>query len=150
MCRISMPENTTNKLAVAYQIAQNSDVSSAPDSVVLYSVSYLPSKENKIQAQEYLRTHKNCLTIDNTECGKQLLALGLETDFKAPETELMKVWAIASERFIKAASGNVTAFVKNADKRSTFRRIELPNILKNSKILTINHQDKFSFAEQFS
>jgi len=139
-----------NKLEQAYEIAFNADVSSAPDSVVLYSVSYLPSKENKLNAQQYLLSHKNCLTLDDTECGKQLIALGLETNFKAPEKELMKIWAIASKRFIAAASGNVTAFVKNADPRSTFRRIELPNILQNERIKTINNEDKQHFAAQFN
>lgn len=138
-----------NKLQKAYKIACNADVSSLPNSVVLYSVSYLPSKENKIQAFEYLKNHKNCLMLDDTECGKKLLKLGLETNFKAPEEELMKIWAIASERFIAAASGNITAFVKDADARSTFRRVELPNILKNDKILTINGEDKYTFAAKF-
>ena len=154
MCKIAelknlMNKNLMNKLAEAYNIAENADVSSAPDCVVLYSVSYLTNKENKIQAQEYLKSHKNCLTLDDTDCGKKLIALGLETNFKAPEEELMKIWAIASKRFINEASGNVTAFVKNADPRSTFRRIELPNILKNNKITTINYEDKFLFVERY-
>lgn len=138
-----------NKIKTAYDIARNADVSSAPDSVVLYSVSYLPNKENKIKAFEYMKTHKNCLMLDDTECGKKLIALGLETDYKAPEDELMKIWAIASARFIAAASGNIVAFVKNADSRSTFRRIELPNILQNEKIKTVNGEDKVRFAAQF-
>ena len=145
MCKIAELKNLMNKLDEAYNIAENADVSSAPDCVVLYSVSYLTNKENKIQAQEYLKSHKNCLTLDDTDCGKKLIALGLETNFKAPEEELMKIWAIASERFIMSAS----AFVKNADPRSTFRRIELPNILKNNKITTINYEDKFLFVERY-
>ena len=139
-----------NNLKEAYKIAFNADVSSKPNSVVLYSVSYLPTKENKQKAFEYLKEHKECLTLDDTECGKKLLALGLETNFKAPQEELMKIWAIASERFIAGASGNVIAFVKNADSRSTFRRIELPCILKNEKITSINGVDKSIFASDFS
>lgn len=138
-----------NKVEKAYEIAMSADVSSAPDSVVLYSVSYLPSKKNKLNAQEYIKTHKGSTILDDTECGRKLIALGLETDYQAPEEELMKIWGIASERFILAASGNVTAFVDDADERSTFRRIELPNLLKNDKITSINRQDKFVFAEQF-
>jgi hypothetical protein len=138
-----------NKLDQAYEIAQKADVSSALNGAVLYSVSYLPTKENKLKAAEYVKNHQNCTTLDETECGRGLIALGLETDFKAPQDELMKVWAIASERFITAASGNVTAFVENADSRSTFVRTELPNLLKNDKISTINGEDKFIFAEKF-
>lgn len=136
-----------NKRAI--EIAETADVSSLPNSVVLYSVSYLPTKENKIKALEYLKAHKECITLDDTECGKMLIALGAETNFKAPEAELMKIWAIASERFIMGASGNVTAFVENADSRSTFRRIELPCLLKNEHITSINGIDKFVFAERF-
>jgi hypothetical protein len=138
-----------NKIKKAYEIAYNYDVYSAPDSVVLYSVSYLPNKDNKIKAYEYIKTHKNCITLDDTECGKNLIELGLETDFKAPKEELMKIWAIASERFIMSASGNVTAFVENADPRSTFRKVELPNLLKNDKVKSINGENKFVFAEKF-
>lgn len=138
-----------NKLQQAYDIAQKADVTSARDGVVLYSVSYLPNKDNKIKALEYIKIHKNCATLDDTECGKLLIKLGLETDFKAPQEELMKIWEIASERFIMAASGNVTAFVDNADPRSTFRKTELPCLLKNDNITSINGIDKFVFAKQF-
>lgn len=139
-----------NKLDEAYKIARTADVSSLADSVVLYSVNFLPSKENKIKAMEYVKTHLKSITLDTTECGKKLIELGLETNHKMPHEELMKVWAIASERFIAAASGNITAFADNADPRSTFRRIELPGLLKNEKITTVNGIDKFKYAERFN
>ena len=63
--------------------------------------------------------------------------------------KIAEVWRLASHRFIEAASGNVTAFVDNADPRSVFLSEELPTILQNSKILTINGIDKFQFASQF-
>ena len=139
-----------NKLQQAYEIALKADVSSAADSVVLYSVSYLPTNENKINALEYVKEHKGCITIDNTLCGKLLLKLGLGPDSKFSQEDLMKVWAIASERFIMKASGNVTAFVENADPRSIFRKIELPCLLKNERIALINGIDKFVFATKFN
>ena len=79
-----------------------------------------------------------------------MIELGLETNHQMPQEELMKIWAIASERFIAAASGNITAFADNADPRSTFRRIELPNLLKNEKISTVNGINKFKYAERFN
>ena len=60
-----------------------------------------------------------------------------------------EIWRLASRRFIDCASGNVTAFVDNADPRSVFRSEELPAILRNPKILTINGVDKFAFASRF-
>lgn len=138
-----------DKLIQARQIAENADVYTPEDSVVLYSISYQPSDINKRMAMEYLHNNPDKITLDNTECGKELIALGLETGNENPAKELLKIWAIASERFIMAAGGNVTAFVDNADKRSTFVSVELPLILKNEKIRTINGQDKFIFAERF-
>ncbi len=138
-----------NNLEKAYNIAQNADVTTPPDSVVLYSVSFLETDENKRQALQYIKENAGTYTLDNTECGKKLIALGLDSCNGIPDPEIMKVWAIASRRFIWSASGNITAFVYNADKRSTFVSIELPNILQNPQILKINGIDKYKFAEQF-
>lgn len=138
-----------DKLTQAYSIAQKADVSTPKNSVVLYSISYLPTRQNKDDAMAYLQKHAECRTLDDTPCGKELIALGLETGSGCPDAEILKVWALASARFIAAASGNVTAFVKNADPRSTFVSIELPHILQNDKIQLINGIDKHTFAQQF-
>jgi hypothetical protein len=139
-----------NKLELARQIALSADVSTPPDSVVLYSISYQPTIANKLAALEHIATHSGCYTLDNTECGKKLMALGLETGNDNPDPELLKVWAIASRRFILAASGNITAFVDNADRRSTFVSVELPLLLQNSKVRCINGIDKSEFAKRFA
>ena len=138
-----------NKLRLALQIAETEDVSTPPNSVVLYSISYLPTDKNKKDALKFIAEHKGCYMLDDTVCGKKLTNLGLETNKDNPEAELMKIWAVASRRFIAAASGNITAFVDNADKRSTFVSVELPLILQNNKLKLINGIDKFLFAEQF-
>lgn len=137
------------KLQQAWQIANSADVSTPENSVVLYSISYQPSDINKRKAMAYLRENPDKKTLDDTECGKKLIDLGLETGNKNPDAELLKIWALASERFIKAVRGNVTAFVDNADKRSTFVSVELPLLLQNEKVQTVNGQDKFIFAEKF-
>ncbi len=139
-----------DKLAKAYEIAQNEDVATPADSVVLYSISYLPTRENKDKAMAYLKSHSESRTLDDTPCGKKLIALGLETGSGCPDSEILKVWAIASARFIAAASGNVLAFVENADPRSTFVSVELPHILQNDKIKMINGIAKETFAKQFN
>ncbi len=139
-----------DKLAEAYKIAQNESVETPVDSVVLYSISYLPTRENKDKALAYLKKHPECRTLDDTPCGKKLIALGLETGSGCPDSEILKVWAIASARFIAFASGNVLAFVENADPRSTFVSVELPHILQNDKIKMINGIAKEVFAKQFN
>lgn len=138
-----------NKLRLALQIAQTEDVSTPPDSVVLYSISYLPTDKNKKDALKFIAEHTGYYTLDDTVCGQKLISMGLETNKDNPEAELMKIWAVASRRFIAAASGNITAFVDNADRRSTFVSVELPLILQNNKLKLINGIDKFLFAEQF-
>ena len=62
-------------------------------------------------------------------------------------SEQIAVWKAASKRFIEAASGNVCAFVEKADRRSVFPFTELPTILQNERIRTVNGgRDKYEFA----
>lgn len=133
----------------ALQIAQTADVSTRENGAVLYSISYLKSDENKRKAIDYVQKYEKCLLLDDTECGRQIIDLNLDNDYKNPKDEIQKIWHIASKRFILAASGNLTAFVDNADPRSTFVSVELPLILQNERIKTINYIDKKEFAKQF-
>ena len=133
----------------ALAVAKTYDVSTKPDSLVLYSISFLPTKENKIQAFEYVKSHPGSVMLDHTPCGIKMMDMGLENgrcDLK--EDEIAYLWKVASKRLLESASGNITAFVKNADERSVFRSMELPTILANENIKTINGQDKFEFAKQ--
>lgn len=132
----------------ALAVAKTYDVSTKPDSLVLYSISFLPTKENKIQAFEYVKSHPGSVMLDHTPCGIKMMDMGLENgrcDLK--EDEIAYLWKVASKRLLEGASGNITAFVKNADERSVFRSMELPTILANENIKTINGQDKFEFAK---
>ncbi len=131
----------------ALKIAENDDVATLRDSVVLYSVSFLPTRENKDNAFAYVAKTKGATMIDQTPCGRRLVKLGLD-DIELNDEDKLKVaevWKIASRRFIAEASGNVTAFVANADPRSVFRSMELPEIMKNPKILSINGIEKNIF-----
>lgn len=136
----------------ARQIAATANVDSFQRCIVLYSVSFLPTKENKHRALAYLREHPEAMIIDDTECGKKLAELGInEANFHtdADRQTVAEIWKIASKRFIKKATGNVVAFVDHADHRSVFRSLELPSILQNPGVATINGIDKFQFAFQF-
>ncbi|MBO4284770.1 MAG: hypothetical protein J5895_00880 [Alphaproteobacteria bacterium] len=142
--------SSDEKLKIAKQIAETADVSSPENSVVLFSVSYQPTNANKRAAFEYIATHKGCYTLGETECGKKLIELGLEVDYDNPDKRLMDIWAEASKRFIESACGNITAFVDNADPRSTFVSVELPLLLENKCVFQINGMDKFEFAKRFA
>lgn len=133
-------------------VAKTYDVSSPKNSVVLYSISYLPTTRNRDLAFAHIRAHSDQLTIEHTQCGAELVRLGLDSADKChlSAEQIAMVWKVASQRFIEAASGNVSAFVQNADPRSVFRSMELPTILQNKRIQTINNLDKYEFAKIFS
>lgn len=135
----------------AFRIAQDYDVSTPKDGIVLYSISYLPTKENRDKAFAYVKSHPGSMMIEHTDCGAKLVELGLSSgDCGLSNEEIADIWSIASKRFIDGGRGNVTAFVNGADSRSVFRRQELPSILENPKITKINGEDKFSFAKKFA
>ena len=60
------------------ETAGTEDVHSAPDTVVLYSVSYQPTTANKDKAFAFMKDHPQMVMIDDTVCGKRLIELGLE------------------------------------------------------------------------
>ena len=135
----------------AKYVAENFDVKTDKDCLVLFSISFLPTKENKDNAFNHIAENPHKKMIDHTPCGQKLEELNLFA--KADEItneEACDVWYIASRRLIQAASGNVTAFIDGAHKDSTFRKVELPAILANEKILTINFQNKWNFESLVS
>ena len=132
------------------KVAKTFDVSTPKDKLVLYSITNLPTKENREQAFAYVASHPGSMMIEHTPCGAKLVEMGfLSSESGVSQEELVLIWKEASKRMINSAKGNVTAFVKNADSTSVFRTMELPTILNNAHIKTINGEDKFSFAEQF-
>ena len=135
----------------AFRVAQDYDVSTPENSIVLYSISYLPTKENRDKAFSYVKSHPNRMMIEHTDFGAKLVEMGLSSnDCGLSSDEIADIWSIASKRFIDAAKGDVVAFVNGADPRSVFRTQELPSILNNKHITTINGEDKFSFAKKFA
>ncbi len=130
------------------KIARTLDVSSKENSVVVYSISFQPTAANREKAFDFVKKNPGHLLIEHTECGAKLVEMGFESTKTLNKDESMMIWSEASRRFIAGASGNVTAFVEGADPRSVFRTVELPNILQNDKITTVNGMDKFLFAKQ--
>lgn len=133
----------------ALHVAKTYDVATPADSLVLYSVSYLPSKINRDRAFAYVKAHPGAMMIEHTPCGAKLVEMGLESsDSGLKPDDLSLVWKEASRRLIRAAKGNVTAFVEGADPRSVFLSRELPELLANAAVTTINQMPKAEFAEK--
>lgn len=137
-------------LQQALDVARTYSVATPENSAVLYSVSYQPTRENRDKAFAYAAAQADKMVIEHTDCGAKLVELGLlSNDSDLTPDEVAEVWSIASKRFISEAKGEVTAFVDNADPRSVFCRMELPNILANSNITMVNGMDKRDFAKKF-
>ncbi len=134
----------------AMEVAKTYDVSTTENGLVLYSVSFLPTKENRNQAFNYVKQNPSAMTMENTVCGAKLVEMGLANDSSdLSADEIATIWATASERMIAQAKGMITAFVNGADPRSVFCKVELVNVLKNPSITTINGENKYSFASRY-
>ena len=130
--------------------AKSLDVSTPPDSLVLYSITNQPTRENRDKAFAYVAEHPGKMMIEHTPCGAKLVELGFSSsDSGMSADDVALIWKEASKRMIEQASGDVTAFVNNADKDSVFLSLELPCILNNQQIPTINGEDKHRFAKRF-
>lgn len=139
-----------NIVAKAKQIAETYDVSTLPDCAMVYSVSFMPTNENKNKAKAFIKEHPTAKMLDDTPCGKALIALGLDGKVNEVGEEITEIWRIASSRYIKEASGNIHAFVDGADERSTFCTTELSEIMENPKITHINGVEKSLFSKTFT
>lgn len=135
----------------ALWVAKKFKVQTPENGLVLFSVSYLETLENKQKAKNYAYSDpKRRKRLDDTPCGQKLIELGMEKpEFKISPEACREIWDIAGKRLVDQASGNVTAFVEGVDPRSTFVRVELPAILNNRLIVTVNFEDKFEFAKRF-
>jgi hypothetical protein len=140
---------SSSLLKQALDIATTADVSTLPDMAVVYSVSYMPTDENKSKAYAFITAHPEAKMLDDTPCGKALIALGLDGKVNEVGEEITHIWRVASERYIKAAIGNINAFVDGADKRSTFCTTELSEIMQNPRITHINGIEKAIFFQTF-
>lgn len=132
------------------KVAKTYDVCTPKDSLVVYSVSFLPNKKNRDDAFAYVNANRGKMMIEHTSCGAKLVEMGFaSSDTGLNDDDVALIWKEASKRLIDEAAGNITAFVDNADPRSVFCSMELPALLGNSAVTTVNGIDKFEFAKNF-
>lgn len=145
-----MSEKNNSSYEEALNVAASYDISTPVSSIVLYSISYQATDKNLQDAIAYVAKTDGKLLIEDTLCGKKLIELGFDyNDNSHPLEQRIAVWKVASERFVEHAQGDVTAFVDGADKRSVFLTAELPELLNNPKVSSINGIDKYEFANSF-
>lgn len=133
----------------AMNVAKTYDVSTPRNRLVLYSISFLPTKVNRENAREFVHQHPQFVLMEHTPCGKKLEEMKLSAKGSGlTSQEVAEIWRVASKRLIQNASGSVKAFVDGADPKSTFRCVELPALLENPKITTINGENKYIYARR--
>lgn len=115
--------------------------------------------------------HSDLGIIDNTEAGKLLTNLTFRESLKnaiananpslstaqieaLAETELFKpkggLWSISSANLASQASGDIIVIVSHdVDLNRTFATVELPKLLENPAVKTINGIDKFALNEVY-
>jgi hypothetical protein len=125
-------------VAEALRIASEGDVSSAIDRAVFFS-----NARNRKAAIEFCRKNPDHKTILHLDMYKQLEPLNLfGKDSVFDIEEAVDITALISARFAQAASGNVLMFYDKVSSRSTFFTLELPALIKNPNVTTINGASK--------
>lgn len=131
-CKTGCPNAGKASLDGSKQIVKHGDFATPKDRAVFYSG---PGNRNRA-----LHTAQNGgVPIDATPGGTALNGENLYGEFSGfTNKEADMIWSQASEKFANGASGNITAFVRGASPDRLFGATELPLLLKNDKVLSIN------------
>lgn len=97
------------------------------------------NRQNYDRAFKYAKNN-NMKPISSTEGGAFLNQIKTRDTFGIDRDR--KLWDSASRKFAAETKGEIKTFVAGADQQSTFRRIELPTLLNNKKVQTINGADR--------
>ncbi len=112
--------------------AKTVDVSTGSHQAVFYS-----GKGNRDRAEAFAQLNGK-MTLEMTPGGKYFDNLKLfEPGSPITDDQALEIWKILSERYAKAASGNVYGFVKGANPKSIFNTIEYPTLQGNPYITNI-------------
>jgi|GEM_PF-427683 len=116
-------------------------VASRCDSAVFYSDD---AGKNRMAAEAYVeqsrRAGKQATTLEATPCGQWLESQNLYAATSAlSRSDADQVWALASVKYAKEASGSCRCFVANAPADRVFRKHELAALLKNNNVTNLNN-----------
>jgi hypothetical protein len=93
---------------------------------------------NRQFAQQDCKVNSAGYTIEDTAIGKRLEQADLFHDKELTRSEAYEVWRVASEQFSKNAKGDIETHVIDARPDSIFRETELPALLENQNVTSIN------------
>jgi hypothetical protein len=129
------------------EIDSNREAYSPQDNVAVYysNDKYIPEEDktlNRMRAEKFAETETSSgrptTTLEATEGGKQLDAEHLSQDRSFPIGDDRRVWNHASESYASQTQGDAQTFVVGASERSTFRSSEMPALLNNERVNSIN------------
>lgn len=126
----------------ALDIAMHTPLPDVADKFVFFS-----NQRNRTAAANFCRKNPDYITVMHTDAQKALDALplfGKESPFTIEEG--VDISAVLSARFAHQAHGNVMVFCDKVSDRSTFFTIELPILLQNDKVGTINGVPKETWS----
>lgn len=90
---------------------------------------------NRVQAERWAEDH-NGITLEQTSVGAALEAAMLKDRYGQDFAN--EIWTEASKQYAASLSGDVKAFVMEANKSDVFFQVELPELLKNENVTSIN------------
>lgn len=113
------------------------DVASPRDGAIFHSNK---TGGNRVEAEQRCDLYPGRYIILERTGGGRLLEREIEYgpggDLSLSEAD--EIWALASGRFAREASGDVTCLVDGANRRSVFRQQDLALLLANARVTSIN------------
>jgi hypothetical protein len=129
----------TRTRSFAFGVARRGDTSTPKNGSVFYSgVDPMTGLKNRDRA-EAATIGRLRMRIDETPAGKALNDLNLYGRFsETSPADANQIWNNASRRFANDASGDVVAYVRGANPDRVFARTELPALVNNTNVTSIN------------
>ncbi len=125
---------------LSIKIAETVATDTSPNSLVLFS------GETMVDAETYVSAHHEYVLIHSLPAGAMLEMLNLfDKNLSLLDDARRKPWNILAKRLCEQAQGNVKAIINQPKETATFLNVEMPALLENKAVLTINRQEKLQF-----
>lgn len=122
---------------LAHIQSEQFDVRTEPGQAVYYSGILPESQRRNRELAERFCVNIGFSHIGNTIGGKALTEY-IAHDKSLSNSQRESLWAVASKRYAEQAVGDITAFVNGAEEHRVFYSVELPALLRNENVTSIN------------
>ncbi|MFM7530743.1 MAG: hypothetical protein ACKO63_20045, partial [Nodosilinea sp.] len=134
---------------LAYIQSDEFDARTEHGKAVFYS-GVLPESQigNRKLAERFCADSGSCL-IGNTIGGKWLQEI-TDRDINLSDKQTDSLWSAVSKKYAEQAVGDITAFVYGAEEKRIFYSAELPALLKNENITSINSVPRAELSDWYN